>query len=91
MAENIIGDTISREGRRVEFGDVTRIDCPSCNPTGTREDRKLYIRSNIQNSVTLECQTCAYTEHKPATDIPEAMGDLRDIKGRPVRKNSGNP
>lgn len=86
MAENIIGDVITEGGRTVEFGKQTSIDCPSCNPTGSRGDRKLYIRSNIEKSVTLECPACAYNEHKPVSDVPEAQEAITDIKGRPIQR-----
>ena len=84
MAENIRGDIITEAGRDVKFGAKTSEDCPSCNPTGSK-DRKLFIRSNIENSVTLECPNCAYNVHKPVSDVPEAQGHIRDILGRPVR------
>jgi len=86
MAENIIGDVITEKGRTIEFGKKTSFDCPSCNPTGAREDRKLYIRSNIENSVTLECPSCAYNVHKPISDVPEALESITDIKGRPIKR-----
>jgi len=85
MAENIIGDTLSEKGRSIKFEKKTARICPSCNPTGIHEERVLHIRSNISNSVTLECPNCAYTEHKPIGEVPEAYDSLTDIHGRPIK------
>lgn len=84
MAENIIGDLVSEKGRQVKFEKKTERACPSCNANGIHEDRVLYIRANIENSVTLECPNCAYSEHKPISEVPEAQGQVTDIKGRPL-------
>lgn len=85
MAENIIGDLVSAKGRRVEYEKKTDRVCPSCNPTGIHESRVLHVRSNIENSVTLECPNCAYTTHVPISEVPEIRGQLTDIKGRPIK------
>lgn len=85
MVENIRGDLISEEGRTISFGKKTDKFCPSCNPGASREDRFLHIVSNIENSVTLECPKCAYQEHKPISEVPEALGQITDIKGRPIK------
>jgi len=85
MVENIYGDLISEKGRTISFDKKTSRTCPSCNPNGTRENRVLHIVSNIENSVTLECPTCAYQEHRPISEVPESYGSITDIKGRPIR------
>lgn len=84
MAENILGDLVSKKGRRAKFEKKTSIPCPSCNTTGIYEDRVLYVRSNIENSVTLECPNCAYTEHKPIDEIPELVS-ITSITGKPIK------
>lgn len=85
MAENILGDLVSEKGRRIKFEGKTSIPCPSCNSSGIHENRVLYIRSHIENSVTLECPNCAYTEHKPVDEIPE-FASTTDIMGRPIKR-----
>jgi predicted nucleic-acid-binding Zn-ribbon protein len=84
MAENIRGDIVSEKGRGVTFEKKTERPCPVCNANDMHEDRVLHIRSHIENSVTLECPNCAYTTHLPISDVPEAQGNITDIKGRPV-------
>ena len=86
MAENIIGDMVTERGRTIKFGAATNLDCPACNSTGVRDNRKLHIRSNISDSVTLECPSCAYNEHRPVSEVPEAQGNVTDIKGRPLKR-----
>lgn len=85
MAENILGDLVSEKGRRVKFEKKTSLPCPSCNSNGIHEDRVLHIRSHIENSVTLECPNCAYTEHKPMDEILE-FAPITDIMGRPIER-----
>lgn len=84
MAENIRGDIVTKKGRDIKFGKETSQPCPSCNQFGNDESRMLHIRSSIDNSVTLECPNCAYMVHKPIGEVPEAMGNITDIMGRPV-------
>lgn len=86
MAENIRGDIVTKRGRDIEFGKITSRPCPTCNQFGNIEERMLYIRSSIDNSVTLECPNCTYTEHKPIGEVSEALGEITDIKGRPVSR-----
>lgn len=69
MTEYINGDIL--RGNAKTAGPKTSRKCPSCNPDGSHEDRFLYIISAMENSVTLECLRCAYTEHLPFDHVPE--------------------
>lgn len=85
MAEYIRGDVISADNRTIEFGKETSKNCPSCNPSGGRDNRNLYIRTNIGNSVTLECKTCGYTENKPVSEVQEALEGMVGLNGKPIK------
>ena len=75
-AENIIGEVITEGGRQVKFGKDTGRKCPACDKNTLR------IRADIDHTASLECPSCAYLEHVPS----ETVADLRDMKGRPVKK-----
>ncbi|MBW2149860.1 MAG: hypothetical protein JRI22_22955 [Deltaproteobacteria bacterium] len=85
MAENISGNIVNEQNRQVKFGKKTERTCPSCNASGNFEDRVLHIRSSLEESVTLECPRCMYTEHLPLSEVPEAQTRMTDIMGRPIK------
>lgn len=58
MAENMRGSVISDKNREIEFGEDTKIPCPSC---GAQSKQTLRVRSDIDNSQELECPNCEYT------------------------------
>lgn len=67
MSENINDDLIDSTKRSVEFGRDTKIVCPSCGHGET--PNTLRIRSEIEDTITLECPNCTYTEHRPKNSI----------------------
>jgi DNA-directed RNA polymerase subunit RPC12/RpoP len=74
MAENIRGDVMNAQGRDVEFGKDTGIECPTCHKY------TLHVRSSIENSTEIECPNCGYSEHRPSEEFQE----FTDIMGRKV-------
>jgi DNA-directed RNA polymerase subunit M/transcription elongation factor TFIIS len=79
MAEHIIGDLITAEGRTVKFGKATDKACPNCGHGET--PNMMHIRVIIDNTATIECPSCGYSEHVPK----ELVEEIRDMKGRLVK------
>ena len=74
MAEHIIGNTITPRNKKNYIKD-SEIDCPSC------DKETLHIKSDIDDTVQLECPNCLYVENRPSDHFKE----MTDIRGRPIK------
>jgi uncharacterized Zn finger protein len=82
MAEHIIGDLITAEGRTTKFGKVTDKPCPDCGRG--EKPNMMHVRVIIDNTATIECPSCGCVMHVPKEEVEE----LRDLKGRIIKKPS---
>jgi Zn ribbon nucleic-acid-binding protein len=62
MVENILGSMPTLRDKSAYVGS-TDIECPQCNKYD------LYVLSDIENSITMECPNCRYMDHKPSNYI----------------------
>jgi len=74
MTEHIKSDTLSPRDKS-EYLRVTEYDCPTCNK------EKMYVKSDLEGTVQLECPNCLYIENKPSEFGREAT----DIYGNPLK------
>ena len=74
MAEHVIGDTLSPRDKK-DYIKSTDIECPTC------KKENLHVKSDLEDTVQLECPNCLYIENKPS----EFVKELTDIRGRPLK------
>ena len=75
MVENIQSDVLQGDGKTKYLRDTDK-DCPACH----KQDLK--VKTDLEDTVELECPNCLYNEFKPSTEFPPES--LVDIKGRPI-------
>ena len=76
MVENIKSDVLVGNKDTKYLRDTDK-ECPSC------KKMNLKVRSDLENTVGLECPNCLYTEFKPSNEFP--VGIITDIRGRPIK------
>ena len=76
MAENVKGSIMTAKNRDVTFGDDTKELCKTC---GIQSGSTLFVRSNIDETIELECPNCGNTEFRK-----HRSDNLTDMKGRPL-------